>query len=239
MPAVTLVCWNVEWRAAKSLDAALLRNRIFACEPDIICLTEAPADFLGGSGHIIEAEADYGYPITGNRRKVLLWSRQPWLTCDQFGHPSLPGGRFVSGSTLAPIGEMRVFGVCVPWSAAHVNTGRRDRKRWEDHQQYLSGLQALLPVENRMTVVIGDFNQAIPRRTAPIAAYGALEAAVLSRLSVPTAGLTDEGGANAIDHVAHSHDLSAVEIASLSRFGPTGEALSDHFGIAITLRPAA
>jgi endonuclease/exonuclease/phosphatase family metal-dependent hydrolase len=236
MTGFTLVTWNVEWRAATSTAADIIRARIFACQPDIICLTEAPADFLGDTGHVIEADADHGYPIRGNRRKVLLWSRQPWTAPDSVGHPDLPGGRYVSGATNTPAGSCHVTGVCIPWSAAHVTTGRRDRTRWEDHLRYLSGLQAILKHRTGTHVVVGDFNQAIPRRTAPLEVHAALRAAIMSCLTVATAGLADGNDAAAIDHVAHSSDLGAEDVRALSRIGPHGESLSDHFGIAARLR---
>src|SRR5688500_1755188 len=71
--------WNIEWRAAGSAAAAILRERLGTVDPDIVCLTEGYADFFGDDGHVIEAEPDYGYPLVDGRRKVLLWSGNPWM----------------------------------------------------------------------------------------------------------------------------------------------------------------
>lgn len=235
----TLVTWNVEWRAAASADASLIKQRMFACQPDIICLTEAPADFFrNDDGHVVMAQPDYGYPNPDSRRKVLLWSRNPWANTDSTGHPDLPSGRFVSSTTETTAGPIKVIGVCVPWSAAHVNTGRRDRRRWEEHLRYLHNLEAIISPDCHATVVIGDFNQTIPRRTAPIEVYAALEESILSRLVVATTGVIDANGSSSIDHVAHSRDLAARDVHVLSRFAPSGRALSDHFGIMCQLCPA-
>ncbi len=89
-----------------------------ALEPSIICLTEAYRDFFEGRGHVIEATADYGYPLVVGRRKVLLWSREPWRQVDPVGDAQLPAGRFVAGTTAARLGNVRVTGICVPWPKA-------------------------------------------------------------------------------------------------------------------------
>lgn len=56
----------------------------------------------------------------------------------------MPGGRFVSGVTGTPLGDVRVVGVCIPWEGAHVDTGRKDRAKWEDHLRYLEGSEKYL-----------------------------------------------------------------------------------------------
>lgn len=232
---LSVITWNVEWRQRSSKAADIIRERIWAHDPDVICLTETPADFLASGGHIIEGRADWGYPMKGNRRKVLLWSKQPWTNVNQVGHPDLPPGRFVSGQTSTSIGEVAVVGVCIPWSGAHVTTGRRDRKRWDDHLTYLKYLSGVLEKVAQPAIVLGDFNQAIPRRTAPVDAFRALEAAVCGRFDVATSGCIEPIGGFAIDHVAHSRDLRSGGVVGLSATGPTGEKLSDHFGLAISL----
>ena len=54
--------------------------------------------------------------------------------------PELPGGRFVSGVTMG----IRFIGVCIPWQSAHVSTGRKDRKSWEDHLIYCRHLTGII-----------------------------------------------------------------------------------------------
>lgn len=84
--------WNVAWKKPMGPAGRTMRERLMAHEPEVLCLTEADGDFMQGEGHTISAEVDYGYPIKGNRRKVLLWSRNPWEQVDQIGEPNLPSG---------------------------------------------------------------------------------------------------------------------------------------------------
>jgi exonuclease III len=142
-PSVRIVLWNIAWRRRQSPAGRVIADIIQQHDPDIVCLTEAHTDFLP-NGHLIHARADYGYPLKEGRRKVLLWSRQPWADIDDLGDERLPSGRFVAGTTETQFGPLRMIGVCVPWPAAHVATGRKDRRPWEDHLAYLQGLSDIL-----------------------------------------------------------------------------------------------
>lgn len=88
-------------------------------------------------------------------RKVILWSKNPWRDIDYVGDESLPTGRFVSGTTMTSIGEIRCIGVCIPWRNAHVSTGRKDKKQWEDHEPYLEGLKKVLDGEKSSPIDFG------------------------------------------------------------------------------------
>ncbi|MFQ3669249.1 MAG: endonuclease/exonuclease/phosphatase family protein, partial [Fimbriimonadaceae bacterium] len=164
---------NGMWAKRGTERGEVVRRRLGEQGFDVICVTEGYAGVLPAGGHVIESDADYGYPIREGRRKVLLWSRQPWRAVDAVGDRGMPGGRFVSGVTETGAGALRVVGVCVPWDWAHVKTGRRDRRRWEDHLRYLEGLERYLAGlgERERAVVAGDFNQAVPRRRAPVRVY--------------------------------------------------------------------
>jgi endonuclease/exonuclease/phosphatase family metal-dependent hydrolase len=226
--------WNVAWRIPSSAAAATMRERLFASDLDVACLTEAAADFLDGNGHVETSSADYGYPLLGNRRKVLLWSKQPWEDVDILGDPHMPPGRFIAGRTQTAMGPVLFIGVCIPWSAAHVSTGRQDRTRWEDHLAYLSGLECYLSRQEGPFVVLGDFNQAIPRRRAPRHVFNALQAAVLGKVNVFTADEI-EGHGYAIDHVCGSGGFECEWVSGLSAFDAAGKRLSDHFGLTVNL----
>lgn len=231
---LSIVNWNVEWRQPHTLAARMLRVRIFDQMPDIICLSESYRNFLPPSGHRIEAEADYGYPIREGRRKVLLWSKQPWSNIDSVGHSDLPSGRFIRGKTETPVGPIDVIGVCIPWAGAHVTSGRRDRRRWEDHLAYLSALAKVVPADPSRLLVVGDFNQRVPRTSSPVAAYRALHEAILSRLRLVTIGTVEPVACQLIDHVAVSSDLTAQAVHSLSNMD--GElSLTDHVGVVAKL----
>lgn len=186
----TLLNWNVEWLTPNSKRFLAAQQRILGPDPDIICLTEARASVLPENGHLIDSEPDYGYPIKGDRRKVMLWSREAWQDVDRIGGPGMHTGRFVSGVTTTAEGSVRVIGVCISWSNAHVASGRQDRKPWEDHLAFLDGPKDVLDsLElNMPTVVIGDFNQRIPRKRSPSKVYQRLTE-TLRGWNIVTAGI--------------------------------------------------
>lgn len=88
------------------------------------------------------------------------------------------------------------MGVCVPWEAAHVSTGHKNRKRWEDHITYLRALKNQLRKSARdvPTVLVGDLNQTLPPFRAPVPARDLLLAIVggvdLSWISPTTAAVS-------------------------------------------------
>lgn len=230
------VLWNLEWATPRSDRGRYLKSEIEAFDPDIICLTESVAEMLPTYGHAIFSDADYGYREHPAKRKVLLWSKEPWSEIDTTGSDTLPSGRYVSGTTQ----EVRFIGVCIPWSRAHVSTGRKDRRPWEDHLQYLAGLKEICEQRNDSSVpysVLGDFNQTVPRSHQPARAYDALtELKVASDSTITTESVTDEKGNLLIDHVLIGNGLEY----EIDRIHPTHSAsnlrLSDHQGIFGTLR---
>lgn len=151
----------------------------------------------------------------------------------------MPAGRFVSAVTDTPIGPVEVIGVCVPWRDAFHRTGPRDRRPWQAHAAYLSGLGAVLAREPRLPrIVLGDFNQPVPRANQPAWVFAALMEALGSRHALATYGLRDTRNRAAIDHFAHSGDLTAQVVGLLPHAEPDGLALSDHFGVVLeVLRP--
>ena len=137
-----LVNWNVQWATSRSLRRAEILRRIQRHDPEVICLTETHTGLLSQGGHTICSQPDYGYPIKDGRRKVMLWSREPWEQVDDVGIDSMPPGRFVSGVTQTSAGEIMVLGICIPWFGSRTEARRTSerKKRWEDHEQYLAGL---------------------------------------------------------------------------------------------------
>ena len=136
-----IINWNTEWATSRSYRGKEIKKRINVYNPDIVCLTETYSDFLAETGYGIESSADYGYKTHPGRRKVVMWSRNPWDQVDTTGNNVLPGGRYVSGQTMAGGTRLHITGVCVPWKDAHVRTGRKDRQPWQDHRDYLMGLK--------------------------------------------------------------------------------------------------
>lgn len=234
--SLRITVWNAEWALPGSHKGAAIGEILAALEPDLICLTEAVPPLLPPGGHTITSEADYGYPVKPGRRKVLLWSRHPWRDIDPLGHTGLPSGRFISGLTGSPLGPVRVVGVCIPWARAHVSTGRRDRKPWQDHLSFLQYLPETLNSPAPL-LLAGDFNQTLPRTSAPLAANSAL-VKTLHQLAVPTAGPIPPLERLLIDHLAHSPHFTTTGIRGIPRHLPSGLPLSDHDGVSLTLSAA-
>ena len=196
---------------------------------------------LPQGGHIICSQPDYGYPIREGRRKVLLWSREPWVQVDDVGIDSMPPGRFVAGVTDTSLGAVTFGGVCIPWSGSRTEARRKSerKKRWEDHRQYLVGLTRVLAVTpaNR-TIVMGDFNQIIGSGSgAPRELRLALQRAFPPSMRIVTSDLAFQGR-KSIDHIAVSDDFAVESLEAISNIH-VGQQLSDHFGVVADLSARA
>jgi hypothetical protein len=240
-PTLKIVLWNIEWRRRNTPAGCEIRRRIDAHSPDIVCITEGHKEFLADSGHVISATANYGLDARSGRRKVMLWSRSKWAEVDDYGSAGLPGGRYVAAWTKTPVGRLQVMGVSIPWSFSNVFLDSRDRQPWEDHCVYLHGLTALLPpaIARGPTVVLGEFNQTIPRTRAPRAMSDLLAKSLPATLLISTAGIIPEIERPSIDHLAHTHDLETVAVQAISNIWHDDKRLSDHFGLALELRRRA
>ena len=235
---MTVVNWNVEWATPGSWSRRdeILR-RIDREDPDVVCLTEADIRLLADRpDHTIHSQPD-GVKGIDNLRKVLLWSRQPWEQVDDSGLDSMPPGKFVSGVTRTPLGDVTVIGVCIPYRDARTkwtNNGVR-RGLWEDHRQYLAGLSEVIGrASTKRLIVLGDFNQQVGQNGyAPPRIRDALRDAFPPRITIATAAL-GFGGRRVIDHVALSEDLSAQSLRMISRFHEH-RMLSDHHGVVAVL----
>jgi hypothetical protein len=227
--------WNVEWATARSRGPAV-RARLAALQADILVVTEGCEAVLPPDGHVVTSGDDYGYRRVSGRRKVLLWSRRAWQDLDAVGSTALPPGRFVAASTTTAIGPARVLGVCIPWKDAHVTTGQRNRRAWQDHLTYLEALRRVVEGDTASALVIaGDFNQRVPREGQPQHVYDALERALGPRLHVATAGLVPGASTSPIDHVAHTGSLVASRVEAWPRLADDGRELSDHEGVTVEL----
>ena len=231
--SVRVGTWNTKWAVPNR--ARGLRVRATLADPvcDVMCVTEGSEGLLP-KGYVIDGGTDWGYPVRPeDRRKVLLWSRSAWTEEeDSLGSPDVPGGRFVKGVTETRIGQLTVVGVCIPWADAHVRTGRKDRRRWEDHEAWLRwfGRLPYLSAGTR-TVVLGDFNQRIPRCGTPENIYRLLKSA-LGELVISTAGELPGDPGLAIDHIAHTGDLTRRgDVETWPKRNADKEFLSDHFGV--------
>ena len=231
--SLRLVNWNVEWATPGSQRTPDILSRIHEHAPDVVCLTETHEELLSQDGHTICSQPDYGYPIKEGRRKVLLWSREPWTQVNDLGIASMPSGRFVSGVTQTSVGEVTVIGICIPWfgSRTEARRGSNRKMRWEDHEQYLAGLTEVLGrASAKRLIVMGDFNQRIgPSSSASRKLQSALQSAIPPRMTIATVALGFQGH-RSIDHIVLSEDLAAESIGVISNIHD-GRKLSDHFGV--------
>ena len=234
---MSLVNWNVQWATPRSRRTPEIRKRIDLHDPDVICLTETAEELLSPDGYPICSQPDYGYPLTKNRRKVMLWSRYPWERVDDLGHESMPPGRYVSGVTQTPVGEVTVIGTCVPWHGSRIEArrGAVQKRRWEDHARYLDGLSELLKeLQDRPLIVTGDFNQRIGQgKFVPKYLRSALEDAMPEHVTIATSALGHRGR-RCIDHLALSEEFAAESLSVIGNIAGEGK-LSDHCGVAAVL----
>ena len=136
--------------------------------------------------------------------------KNAWTDIDQLGSKEIPSGRFISGITNG----IRIVGLCIPWRFAHVSTGRKDRKPWEDHLSFIQNLS----FSNEKTIIIGDFNQNIPKKNQPEIVFSSLKNMIDGfNLLTTNMGLL---------HIVISNDLKAESVKKIA----TGDN-SDHDGI--------
>jgi endonuclease/exonuclease/phosphatase family metal-dependent hydrolase len=151
------------------------------------------------------------------------------MNVDLTGCADLPTGRFVA----ADVDGIRFIGVCIPWRDAHVRTGRRDRRPWQDHLTYIQGLSRVAAVHRSKAVIAGDFNQRCPKYRQPQHLYENLRTA-LGHMRWLTEGPIFPIGLPSIDHVVVTADIAAREVTGVSNVHRESR-LSDHFGISCEL----
>ena len=245
-PTVRIGTWNVAWAVADRDRGTRVAAALKAPDCDIVCVTEGCADILPAGGHAVDAGPDLGCGPEEAQRNVLLWSRQPWAAADIGISNVLPAGRLVAGITLTALGPLTVVGVCLPLRDANVRSGRKDRSQWQEHEAWLAGFESL-PYRHakRRTVVLGDFNQRVPRQSQPKAVHAAMLHA-FEGFSFATAGDLEGAPGRALDHIAHTPDMApAGRIGLWPRNDRRDRRLSERFGVwgdfafGTTGRPAA
>jgi len=236
--AATLVNWNFERRAQHTRQATTMLDRVVVQQPDVVCLTEAfdgSTVTLGGH-EIADRGATWSFNRHDEERLVVLWSSHPWRDVDMLGNAGTATGGYIAGVTDTPSGAMRVIGICAPHHAASQVGAIEKARMWTEQIAFWSGLAKLLDARDRSipTVVIGDFNQYVPRIWGSKAAHAGMQVA-LNDLRVATSGPIIGINEPTIDHIAHTADLMPQEVVGLSRFDNDGRALSDHFGVVVRL----
>ena len=200
-------CWNSDWATPSSKRGKFFINKF---DSDIIFLVEGYENLLPKDGYIISSHENYGYKTKNGRRKVILWSKNEWTDIDKLGSKDIPSGRFISGVTSG----IRIIGLCIPWRFAHVSTGRKDRNPWEDHLSFIQNLS----FSNEKTIILGDFNQNIPKKNQPEIVFSSLKN-MIDGFNLLTTNM-------GLIHIVISTDLYAENIQRIST-----EKNSDHDGI--------
>jgi len=228
---ITVATWNTEWASARGERAEMVRRQIADADADVFVVTEGRQSLLPEDGHVVDGGNDWGYGIQPERRKVILWSRWPIgeVTRVDTGAGS---GRVLCAVIDTPLGPLRVLAVCIPWSSAHVSTGRRDATTWSEHLECIDQLHTLRAGFDPEvpTVIAGDVNQRLPRVRQRIDVAARL-VEVLDGWVVHTAGDVDHGPL--IDHIASTLTCEELHTWPTHR---DGVRLSDHSGVACRLR---
>ncbi len=228
--SLTLATWNVEWASPRKRDA--IRDRIAAWTADILVVTEGDHAVLPPGGHTADAGTDWGYRNTRPAwRKVILWSRWPLTNVTTHVPAGVRTGRLVDAVVQSPGGPIRVLAVCIPWRDGHVRTGIDPHGvRWREHTAFIAHLGRLIAdhLADAPLMVMGDFNQRLPRTSQPRDVHDYLLAAV-APLEVITAGAHPLPGLSRqeVDHIAVSGHFTADRVWGVDRHD--GErTLSDH-----------
>ena len=226
--------WNTKWCKTASANASIIRERLVALAPDIVCLTETQFDFPDEwEGFTVCGTDEWGGPTYGTRREVLLWSNHPWRNIDTTGSPNLPPGRFARATTSVHTGDVEIIGVVIPYHMSNVTTGTRNRSLWELHQHYLDALPTITSSLPGASIVLGDFNQRIPSKWVPRVLREKLSKA-MSGMEIATTGIVQPIDKAAIDHVAIGSYFVASEVQSISNLNGA-RLISDHFGVCVDL----
>lgn len=222
--AICVATQNFQYAHLGRGRGKVLWSKIQRTGVDIVSLTEVirPDDT---AGHFIWAHGDYGYNNTTNRQKAGLWSHRPFENV-QTKLDGAPDGRFISAEQSGIV----FASVCIPWRMAHVSTGSKDRKPWDDHIAYLETLGAWIRASKKPLVVMGDFNQAIPRVRQPKAIYTSLCTAFGDDFDFVTANLSFSDKTS-IDHISISKSLNSLRSGVISNLDEDSKRLSDHFGV--------
>ncbi len=225
-----ILLWNVEWATLKNKRGQEIQRIYRDFTPDIACITEGYLQSWQEEGHVISSTENYGYKIIEGRRKVILVSTEEWKDTNNVGNKNFPSGRYSYGKTHG----LNVHGLCIPWKDANVRGGQKNRLPWEDHTRYLDALKPLIEDCQDKTIVLGDFNQRIPRKWTPTNVYTKLLEAFDPNFTIATTGTIKEMDKQAIDHFASTNGITVKNISVIDNYIGSLR-LSDHFGFVIEI----
>jgi len=126
---VKIATWNLQWAKPGTERHQRAIDHLESLDADVIVTTEHSLFDWPRYPHRIDGGPEWGYPIVGERRKVIAVSREPWTDVRTIGTRPTQG-RYVRGTTTVGNASVEVFAVCTPWSDAHVRSGHADQNRW-------------------------------------------------------------------------------------------------------------
>ncbi|MFN7055205.1 endonuclease/exonuclease/phosphatase family protein [Hyphomonas sp.] len=226
--------WNIARHAPSSWQARSLLAEIQQLNPDLVCLTEAwNASAAPLGGYAISAPGVAWSDEHPDERKVVLWSQNSWGGIELIEQLETTGSA-ITGTTLFAGKLVRIVGVCIPYNFASPVSQETRAKPWTQHERFLEDLAPLLRRwrDQGPVIVLGDFNQFIPRVWGPKRSYELLEAA-FAGYRIVTAGEIESVGARAIDHVAGAGDVQVIKVYGLPAELADGRKRSDHFGVVV------
>jgi hypothetical protein len=223
--AMRIATWNLERKKSTTPRGAEAVEYFHSHEADIGVLTEVRTSFPDRGGHIIFSEPPKGDWFGVEERKVGLWA-STGIEPVSFDSP-IDLTRFVAGRVSAPLGQLIVLAVCIPWHMAGVK--HDGMKPWESHIVFLGHLRELMAGIDDPFVVAGDFNQYYPRVPRTNRAAAAAMETAFEGLNIVTSGTINGCDRPGIDHIAISPQLQASNVEGW-RNDATGNRLSDHDG---------
>ena len=119
--SIRLLTWNLERKKPTTPTGRSGVEFLFGQFPDVMVLTEARTAFPAREGYTVWSRPMHHRHLGEDERRVVLWSKSPWADVNDVGHDDLPSGRFVSGRTNTPLGQLTIVGVCIPWHMSNVS----------------------------------------------------------------------------------------------------------------------
>lgn len=222
-----IATWNLEWPTLRR--QGLARTVLEGRDADVVVTTEDRHRPWESFPYLVDAGSDWGYTSPLDHRKVMAWSRTPWRRTD-VETPGATNGRLIVASTTVET-EYTIVAVCIPWAAAHVSSGRADRRRWDEHLEFCELLGGVIDDlrDRGPLIVAGDFNQLVPRHRQPLDVWDALQSA-LRGMEIVTGG--EQMDMTLIDHIAHGPAVVTKEVVAWANV-VDGERLSDHAGVCV------
>ena len=228
---IKVVNWNIERRGPQTWQAASLISEIEAFRPDLVCLTEAHETSLAlFGGHTISHVGYRAAHKKPSERLVMLWSGTPWRAVQVPENLQNLGG-LVAGVTRLGGEDVLCIGLCIPYHMAKL-VGEKKTRPWHHHKTFLKQVAPWLRTQigKHPIIVMGDFNQRIPRKYGSREAYDLLMQ-VFDLFDVITGGELAPLGELTIDHIGLNGGLKLARVEARSRFAGDGRPRSDHFGI--------